>query len=72
MNKMQENFCQFIGQKAFENDGGWTWEVWQAAYIAALQGLEDRFKRLDDTPFYADEVASEIKELKDSYAKTEA
>jgi len=70
MNKMQENFCHFIGQKSFEDDGDWSWEVWQAAYVAALQGLEDRFKRLGDTPFYADEVASEIQGLKDSYAKT--
>ena len=72
MNKMQENFCHFIGRKAFEDDGGWTWEVWQAAYVAALQGLEDWFKRLDDTLFHADEVAREIQELKDGYAKTKA
>ena len=70
MNNMQETFCQFIGSKAFEDDGGWSWEVWQAAHIAALQALEDRFKRLDDTQFHADEIAWEIQELKDSYAKT--
>jgi hypothetical protein len=71
MTKIKEDFCHFIGQKAFEDDGGWSWEVWQAAYVAALQGLEDRFKRLDDTLFHADEVASEIQELKDSHAKTQ-
>jgi hypothetical protein len=72
MTKIKEDFCHFIGQKAFEDDGGWSWEVWQAAYVAALQGLEDKFKRLDDTLFHADEVASEVQELKDSYAKTQA
>jgi hypothetical protein len=68
MTKMQEDFGDFIGKKAFEDDDGWTWEVWQTAYVAALQRLEDRFKRLDDSWMHCDEIAAEIKGLKEMYA----
>lgn len=33
---MKEAFEAFIGNTAFENDGNWSWDVWQAAWNACL------------------------------------
>ena len=33
MNK-EEAFCAFIGSEPVENDGGWSLEVWNAAWEA--------------------------------------
>lgn len=64
MSHAQEAFCQFIGDRAFEDDGGWSWEVWQAAYFAALHAAGDRFKRLGDIPMTGKEISVEIEKLK--------
>ena len=44
MNK-EEAFCAFIGSEPIENDGGWSLEVWNAAWEAckkqAMQVCED-------------------------------
>jgi hypothetical protein len=32
-------FCEFIGTKAFENDGGWAYEVWSHAWDKLLHLL---------------------------------
>lgn len=29
-------FCDFIGSLAFEEDGGWSYEIWRAAWNSAL------------------------------------
>jgi len=44
-------FEQFIGQVAFENDTGWTKEVWDAAWAAAREGAssdEEGMVTIDD------------------------
>jgi hypothetical protein len=38
---MKQEFCDFIGKKAFETDGGWSYEVWQAAWQACLNQMKD-------------------------------
>ena len=32
-----EGFCNFIGSEPVENDGGWSLEVWNAAWEAATE-----------------------------------
>lgn len=32
----KQAFCDFIGSLAFEEDGGWSYEVWRAAWNSAL------------------------------------
>lgn len=33
-------FCAFIGSEPVENDGGWSLEVWNAAWAACLNSKE--------------------------------
>ena len=39
-------FQNFIGRHAFEDDGGWSYEVWTAAWNSATDHLAHRFKSL--------------------------
>ena len=64
MNDCQKHFCDFIGSKAFEDDGGWSWAVWQAAYDAALFAALNKFKRLGDIPLTGVEVATEVQKMR--------
>jgi hypothetical protein len=50
-------FCQFIGAKAFEGDGGWSYEVWRTAWNMALLSATKSFENDDDANYYGDEVA---------------
>jgi len=34
--KREETYAQWIGSQAHENDGGWSEEVWNAAWDSAL------------------------------------
>ena len=36
MNECKQEYCDFVGSLAFEQDGGWSYEVWQAAQQAAF------------------------------------
>jgi hypothetical protein len=60
----KEEFCRFIGSKAFEDDGGWSYAVWCAAHEAALQQAIEKFKRHGSIPFDADEVVEELQKLR--------
>lgn len=33
----KQAYCDFIGSKAFENDGGWSYEVWRSGWNSALK-----------------------------------
>jgi hypothetical protein len=41
-----QSFQEFIGHRAFEDDGGWSYEVWIAAWNSATDHLAHRFKSL--------------------------
>jgi hypothetical protein len=32
----KQAYCDFIGSLAFEDDGGWSYEVWRAAWNSSL------------------------------------
>ena len=32
----KQAYCDFIGSLAFEDDGGWSYEIWRAAWNSAL------------------------------------
>lgn len=57
MNECKQEFCKFIGSKAFENDGGWSYEVWQAAQEAAFKRIAARFLGGKNTTHWSYEVA---------------
>ena len=44
MNEKQKNqeFENFIGLKSVENDDGWSKEVWDAAWQAAIESMKDQ------------------------------
>jgi hypothetical protein len=65
MKDCHNRFCDFIGSKAFEYDGGWSWEVWQAAYKAGLTVAEARFKRMGEIPMTGKDVAADLKRMRD-------
>jgi hypothetical protein len=47
----EEAFENFIGSVAYENDGGWSKEVWDAAWAAARDGMssnEEGMVTIDD------------------------
>lgn len=54
-------FCEFIGTKAFEDDGGWSYEIWEAAWNSALKRAEKTFQAFDNVPYYGSEVANILK-----------
>lgn len=37
---MKQEYCDFIGTKAFEEDAGWSHEVWTAAWAACLKQMK--------------------------------
>tara|TARA_R110000868_G_scaffold395917_1_gene667923 strand:- start:157 stop:531 length:375 start_codon:yes stop_codon:yes gene_type:complete len=50
-NDSDEAFENFVGQVAYEDDGGWTKEVWDAAWSAARDGVssnEEGMVTIDD------------------------
>jgi hypothetical protein len=40
VSKVDYAFKQFIGNTAFEDDGGWSHEVWRAAWEACLMSCK--------------------------------
>lgn len=65
MNECKKEYCDFIGVKAFEDDGGWSYEVWQAAQAAVFKRMAARFLRYGDIPYSGKEVAEYIEHLAD-------
>jgi hypothetical protein len=43
---MWQSFQDFIGPRAFEDDGGWSYEVWTAAWNSATNHIAQRFQSL--------------------------
>lgn len=44
--KREEVFAQWIGNQAYETDGGWSEEVWNAAWDSALLEAAERLHRM--------------------------
>ena len=57
MNECKKEYCDFIGNNAFEDDGGWSYEVWQAAQQAVFKRLADRFAGYKDIDYTGHEIA---------------
>jgi hypothetical protein len=53
-------FCNFIGQKTFEGDNGWSYEVWRTAWNMALLSASKAFDDEDDSTIYLDEAARTV------------
>ena len=51
MSECKKEYCEFIGNKAFEDDGGWSYEVWQAAQQAVFKRLAARFAGYKDIDY---------------------
>jgi len=58
MIECKKEYCDFIGGKDFEDDDGWSYEVWQAAQQALFKRLADRFVKYGDIPYSGKEVAN--------------
>jgi hypothetical protein len=65
MSDCKKEYCEFIGSKAFEDDGGWSYEVWQAAQAALFKRIAARFQVYGDIPYSGKEVADYIKHISD-------
>ena len=63
MNECQKEYCEFIGSKAFEDDGGWSYEVWQAAQAALFKRIAARFRVYGDIPYSGKEIADYIEHI---------
>lgn len=63
MNEMKKEYCDFIGSKAFENDNGWSYEVWQAAQQAVFKRIANRFLGYGDIDYTGKEIAKYINYL---------
>jgi len=57
MNECKKEYCEFIGSKAFEDDGGWSYEVWQAAQQAAFKRIANRFLGYGDIDYTGKEIS---------------
>ena len=57
MNECKKEYCEFIGSKAFEDDGGWSYEVWQAAQQSAFKRLANRFLGYGDIDYTGKEIS---------------
>jgi hypothetical protein len=60
MTESQQEYCDFIGNRAFEDDGGWSHEVWQAAQQSAFKRLAARFHSYGDIDYTGYEIARYI------------
>jgi hypothetical protein len=60
MNECKKEYCEFIGNKAFEDDGGWSYEVWTAAQQAAFKRIEARFRSYGDIDYTGKEIANYV------------
>jgi hypothetical protein len=57
MTEGKKEYCEFIGNKAFENDGGWSYEVWHAAQQAAFKRIAAKFAGYNDIDYTGYEIA---------------
>ena len=57
MNECKKEYCEFVGSKAFEDDGGWSYEVWQAAQQAAFKRIANRFLGYGDIDYTGKEIS---------------
>ena len=60
MTESQQEYCEFIGSKAFEDDGGWSYEVWQAAQQAVFKRVAARFLGYGDIDYTGKEISKYI------------
>jgi hypothetical protein len=60
----EEAFRDFIGQCAFEDDAGWSQEVFHHGYLAGLNAAQEQFKKFGEIPLTGVETAIEIGKLK--------
>ena len=60
MNECKKEYCEFIGSKAFEDDRGWSYEVWTAAQQAVFKRLAARFAGYKDIDYTGHEIARYI------------
>lgn len=63
MTESKKEYCEFIGNKAFEDDGGWSYEVWQAAQQAAFKRIANRFLGYKDIDYTGYEIARYVNYL---------
>lgn len=42
MNQQDQKFSEFIGKTTCEDDGGWSKEVWDAAWQAAIDSVKEK------------------------------
>ena len=57
MTECKREYCEFIGSRAFEDDGGWSYEVWHAAQQAAFKRIATRFASYGDIDYTGHEIA---------------
>jgi hypothetical protein len=65
MGVRDNSFAEFIGSVAFEDDGGWSKEVWDAAWQARQQEidvLQARIKLLESEVAWAENGYTQPKE----------
>ena len=60
MNECKKEYCDVGGAKAFEDDGGWSYEVWQAAQQAVFKRIAARFLGYGDIDYTGKEIARYI------------
>ena len=60
MNECKKECCDFIGSKAFEDDGGWSYEVWTAAQQAAFKRISSRFLSYGDIDYTGREISNYV------------
>ena len=60
MNEGKKEYCDFTGNKAFEDDGGWSYEVWTAAQQAAFKRIAARFRSYGDIDYTGKEIANYV------------
>ena len=60
MNACKQEYCDFVGSKAFEDDGGWSYEVWQAAQQAAFKRIASRFLGYGDIDYTGKEISNYV------------
>lgn len=63
MNECKQQYCDFVGSRSFEDDNGWSYEVWQAAQKAAFKRLSSRFKTYSDENYTGKQIALYIEFL---------
>jgi len=63
MTECKQEYCDFVGTKAFEDDGGWSYEVWQAAQQALFKRIAARFLGYGDIDYTGKEIARYVEFL---------